>query len=108
MAEARYEILVPSKTVAKAAAQYLHMTLKIPVHIDGGRSVFEDGQQRVYDVVVVSAEDTPQTDSQVKQAAAYIAEVVNVETILVSKTGKDGIVSWPIRNTAPSNSTGTI
>lgn len=100
MEQALYEILVPAGgPVAHATAQYLQGQLKVPVHIEP-RTIYMDGQSGPYEVVSVKAQDSPQTDSHIKQTAAYVAEVVGSANIIASKSGPGGIQTWPIRNTA--------
>jgi hypothetical protein len=101
MKEAQYEILVPAGgNVAWHTARYLEGQLRAPVHIEP-RTVFVDGTNGAYEVVSAKAEDSPHSDSHVKQTAAYVAEVVNRDTILASKSGEGGIQTWPIRRTGP-------
>jgi hypothetical protein len=99
---ASYEILVPylGTGVAAATAKHLSLQLQGAVHIAPRRNVYMDGSFQNYEPVSIITEDTPHADSTVKQAAAYVAEVVGSGSIIVSKHGKDGITTWPIRNTA--------
>lgn len=116
MAEARYEILVPltatqTESISHASAD--HLSKMLPngrVHVEPARVVWVDEGQKMFVPVVYQGEDTPEADSYVKQAASYVGDVTNEESIIVSKVGKQGIQTWPIRNTAFSESskTGTL
>jgi hypothetical protein len=99
---AKYEILCPAQDVAHATAQYLSQQLQGSVHVEPQRNVYQDGKPVNYAPVSIITEDTPQADSTIKQAAVYVAEVVGFDTIIVSKTGKDGITTWPVRNPSPT------
>lgn len=101
MALAQYEILIPQTgaAVANATATYLSSQLKTAVHVEASRNVYIDGQNASFDVVITQAEDSPITDSHVKQTASFAADVAKVPVITVSKNGKEGISTWPIRNT---------
>lgn len=103
MAEAQYEILTPSDSVGTATARYLQRELQAPVHLET-RNVLIDGQWQEASVVKITIEDTPQADSHVKQTAAYVAEATQQEQVIVSKHGKDGFQTWPVRNTVLSPS----
>lgn len=99
---ARYEILVPylQAGLSRATAVWLSRNVQGQVHVEPRRSIFDDGQELVLEPVSVIATDTPQTDSLLKQAAAYAAETLGRDHVVVSKTGKDGIQTWPIRATS--------
>lgn len=99
MAEARYEILIPQGGIAQQAMNHLVSQVKTTTaHIEQ-RNVSMMGRIAPYEVLVFQAEDEPHTDSQAKSIAAWAGETANVQSILVSKQGKQGIQTWPIRNT---------
>lgn len=105
---AKYEILCPARDLAQATAQYLSQALPGAVHVEPQRNVYQEGQFNNYTPVSIITEDTPQADSTIKQAAAYVAEIAGTDTIIVSKTGKDGIDTWPIRATTPGASSRAV
>lgn len=105
--EARYEIMVPkvdglgNPLVALAPHAVHYLSQSIPttsVHIEPAHAAIAGGQQEPHDLVVITTEDLPAHDSTIKQAAAYVGDVANRESVLVTKHGPNGIQSWPIRN----------
>jgi hypothetical protein len=98
---AKYEILCPAMDLAQSTAKYLSQQLSGPAHVEPQRNVYQDGNFNNYAPVVITTEDTPQADSTVKQAAAYVAEIAGSDTIIVSKTGKDGTSPPGPRNSPP-------
>jgi hypothetical protein len=105
MATAQYEILIPQtgQDIGTHALSYVNQHYKseeghAPMgHLERGREVMMHGQMGVYDALVVTAEDTPYSDSFMKQLAHYIGDVSMTQVITVSKNGKAGINVWPIR-----------
>lgn len=109
-ATAEYEVLIPvgvahEQSVATHALQYAQQYFapesREPImgHVDS-RQVLINGHIAPHDVLVLKAEDSPYTDSFVKQMASYVADVTGAQTITVSKHGKNGIQVWPVRNLA--------
>lgn len=97
--EARYEIMIPVMPgLTESALQYIQQALPRSVSHQETRDMYQSGQNKRYNVAVVSTQDTPEADSAMKQIAAIVGGAANTENILVSKTSKDGIQSWPIRN----------
>lgn len=104
---AQYEILIPKvdnlgnplRDLAKYVHNHVASQLTIQAaHIDSGRRVFWEGREEPFDAFVFQAPDEPVSDSTAKQVASYIGEVTNQDVVLVSKHGKSGIQSWPIKN----------
>jgi hypothetical protein len=107
VATARYEVLIPKvdnlgsplRDLASPALAYITQALQVTTaHIELGRSVYWGGRTEPFDALVFTAEDNPQADSSAKQLGAYIGDVANQDVILVSKDGKAGLQSWPIKN----------
>lgn len=48
--------------------------------------------------VVTIADDTPETDSYVKQLAAHVGEIANHRAVSAMKTGPNGAEAWIIPN----------
>lgn len=48
--------------------------------------------------LVTVAEDSPETDSYVKQLAAHVGQIANHPVIAVGKHGEGGMESWPVAN----------
>lgn len=105
---AQYEILIPKAdnlgNPLRDMGKYVHDHIvgQIPgvvaAHIDSGRRVFWEGREEPFDAFIFQAPDEPVSDSTTKQVASYIGEVANQDIVLVSKHGKSGIQSWPIKN----------
>ena len=107
MATAQYEILIPKadtlgypvRDLAPHAMNYLTSAIEvITSHVEPERRVWWLGKEEPFDALVFTAEDKPQTDSHAKQIAAYVGEAANQDVILVTKTGKGGIQTWPVKN----------
>jgi hypothetical protein len=114
--QAQYEIVIPQgpKDVAHHTLQYVHQHYspdaqrgqarpQMMGHIERGREMLLNGQVHPHDVVVIRTEDTPYSDSFVKQTGAYVHDVVHGQqapkaTITVSKSGKGGLQVWPMRS----------
>ena len=98
MAQAKYTIQVPADP--PDLAKYTHHVLVNSIKADG--SYIDPGKQSAdgvpIDLVVAYAEDEPESDSYIKQLAAYVGDVANVSHILATKEGKQGVTSWPISN----------
>lgn len=107
MAEAKYSIMVPKQdnagnpiNVTDAAYHYLVYQAPIQVHgahVDPNKWGHWNGRREEYDLINCYAEDTPESDSYIKQLGAYVGEVANQEVVFVTKTGKQ-VNTWPIRN----------
>src|SRR6185312_17290201 len=104
MAQARYTIVTPGDAgnqIARAAHHYL---MYGPVAVEGAwidpqnEGTWNGEHQGIYDHLVAVAEDTPETDSHMKQTAAYVGEVANAPGIRVMKDGKDGLNVWYVKN----------
>jgi folylpolyglutamate synthase/dihydropteroate synthase len=105
--EAEYEVMIP-KTDAMGnpvadmgTAAMSHLTSEVKVtkaHIEPNRQVFWQGRMELFDALVFVAEDSPHSDSTAKQLGNYLGEVANQDVVLVSKRGKSGIQTWPVRN----------
>src|SRR4051794_20453489 len=98
MAEARYEIYVPYPSVVSSAAMAYAQT-ELPqaiVSTENGRQVYTDQGQENFSVVHILTEDQPFADSTVKQIASFVGQHLNVNDVMVSKSGKSGINVWRI------------
>lgn len=51
-----------------------------------------------HDNLVAYAEDTPESDSHMRQTAVYVGELANCEAVAVVKKGKQGHQTWTVRN----------
>lgn len=98
MAKAKYTVQVPkadtlgnSLRVGQAAHQFL---VTGPLRLD----LVTLSAGHPHDALHVHADDTPEHDSHVKQLAAFLGEVSNVEGITAAKEGKSGIQTWTVPN----------
>jgi hypothetical protein len=76
-----------------------HLQNKIPqlihsMHAEGPHA----GHQGTHRHLHILAYDTPETDSHVKQVATHVGQLVNHQTILVSKEGAQGAQAWHVPN----------
>lgn len=107
MNEAKYEILIPkvdnlgtplidlSSHALTHIVNQLHLTT---AHVDHDRTVHYEGREEPFDALVFISEDKPVVDSTAKQLAAYLGEVANQDTVIVTKQAENGIQTWPIKN----------
>lgn len=107
MATAQYEVLIPKadtlgypiRDLAPHAMQYLISAIEVvKAEVEPERRVWWLGKEEPFDALVFIAEDNPQTDSHAKQVAAYVGDAANQDVILVTKQGKSGIQTWPVKN----------
>src|SRR4051794_3448004 len=109
MAQAKYTIMVPKKDnlgqplkdLATAAHQHLFQNhgLQGSHILPNAKGNWEADPQEPFDLLITSAEDTPETDSIIKSTASYVAEVANQWSVFVMKDGgKVGHTSWLINN----------
>lgn len=104
MPDAQYTVQVPTVddigNPLVSVATYAHRWLA-QTHRDQG-SWIEPGKLQgdgsSHDHLTMVAEDTPLTDSTIKQLAAYVGEICNQAAVLAIKQGKQGPVRWHIRN----------
>ena len=104
MAEAEYEIPIPQtgRDIAHHTARYIseHFSPEghkpVTVHIDRSREMYMHGRSGLHDVVTVRGEDSPYTDSFVKQTAVYAGQVALVPQVTVSKRAKGGVQAWTL------------
>lgn len=109
--QAKYSMLVPKVDnlgnelvdIASAAHHYLFYG---PMRIEGSfverdkQGNWRDLDPEPHDMIVTYADDSPQMDSQMKQAAAYVADVANQWGIFVIKEDGKSINTWTVANPA--------
>lgn len=109
--QALYRISVPAhdelgralhERLPSASHRWLRSTHPNLFH-DGWVEGPHEGLNGVANHVVTIADDTPETDSYVKQLAAHVGEVANHPATTAVKTGPNGAESWVVtnRNYAP-------
>lgn len=104
--KSRYEVLIPrsdwingASDLATVALTHVGNTLKPEIaSIDRDREVWRNGSISYYDVLTVIAESSPKTDSTMKQIGEYVAQVVQMAPIYVSKQDKTGVQVWLLGN----------
>lgn len=106
--QARYAIHVPThdntgqplRDLAQAAHEHLFRAGAIEgSYIERGKvGNWRDYAPEGMDHLVTYAEDTPETDSHIKQTAQYVGELANQEAMAIEKHGKDGPVLWVVDN----------
>jgi len=100
MAQARYTIHVPQtgRDLTSAAHHWLHYGPGPKIESSHIHRDLESAHGMM-DHIVAVAEDTPESDSHMKQLAHHIAEAGNLPHGKVLKeNGKAGIQTWTIRN----------
>lgn len=87
-------------SVAQYAHQYLFQNFRNQGSwIEPGKvGLWRDDEPEMYDHLITVAEETPEMDSNVKQLAAYVADVCNQWGVFCLKEGKNGPVKWEIAN----------
>lgn len=106
--QARYAIHVPTtdnlgqplRDLAQAAHEHLFRNGAVEgSYIERGKvGNWRDYAPEIMDHLVTFAEDTPETDSHLKQAAQHIGQLANQEAVSVEKHGKDGPMLWIVDN----------
>lgn len=119
MGEAHYRIAIPghdnlkqplSKNLPLAVHHWLHAShprLFRSGWIEGPhRGTWQHDLEEPMHHYNVVTQDTPETDSYVKQAAAHVGNLANQLGTHVIKTGKGGVQSWFISNPKHVDSVG--
>ena len=68
------------------------------IHIEAARQMSHGRQPESHEAITIYAEDTPITDTRIKQVGAQVAEVANRWGIVGVKEGKQGVRTWEISN----------
>ena len=107
MAQAKYTLFIPTsddqgsplRQLAEHAHRHLMEVLpRAVIHIEPARQMSHGRQPESHEAIVIHAEDTPITDTRIKQVGAQIAEVANRWGIVGVKEGKQGVRTWEISN----------
>lgn len=111
MAQAQYRVHIPvtddlrqplSRHLPIAAHQWLHSAqprLFEGSWVEGPHThVHRRGEPQEAHHLVTVAEDSPETDSYIKQLAAHVGEVANHPGISAMKTGPKGTEHWIVPN----------
>lgn len=97
MASAKYTVLIPTHD---ELGQQLQLSEAVHQAVTSSNVRVEAAtvtHGNPYDSLTIWAEDTPESDSNIKQLGVHTAEVANVQSISVTKEGKTG-ATWQMRN----------
>lgn len=101
MAQALYTIHVPQHPNDVGAAVHHYLSTG-PLKTNGitlnrGIHTTFDGQAYPHDLVSAYAEDSPESDSHIKQVGAWAGGATGVPVVYVGKQGKTPIL-WPVNS----------
>lgn len=93
MAKAHFTVQIPSEPHGLSEATH-HYVAHGPLKTEHAHVV----QAHPHHILHLYAEDIPESDSHVKQIAAYVGEIANSPAIFAAKSGKQGTQTWTIAN----------